>query len=153
MPSDGRRKKILVATRDAIKAATGGPDYFNNYSATGVCELGREPEVSVMEGGPAYVIRVYDGDDRHAMDGGTNITATFNVVVQVWLKGSAPTLVERLQDVLADLTIAIWRGSSLAGVCTVIKLASVDPPVYREDIVFAAVRVQASYEYQAGIDR
>lgn len=153
MPSDGRRKKILVAVRDSIKAAVAGAEYFNSYNATGTCELGREPEVSVMEGGPAFVIKVYDGSDRHVVRGGQDITATFNVVVQVWLKGSAPTLVERLQDVLADLTLAIPRGSSGAGVCTFFRIGSIDPPVYREDIAFAAVRVEATYDYQAGIDR
>lgn len=152
MPLDGRRKKILVAARDGIKAATGA-DYFNSYAAAGVCELGREPDISMLEGAQPYALRIYDGFDRQTLAGGQSATGNLEVIIAGFVKGTAPTLVERVQDIIADLTLIVYRNASLGGTCTFIGISSIDPPSYRDDQAYFAMRLGTTYEYTAGVDR
>lgn len=153
MPADGRRKKILVGTRDAIKAATGAA-YFNDYSGAKICELGKETEPSMLEGPRLLMIRIWDGAERTTVDGGIEHTASLEVLVVVAVRDSVGTLVERLSDVIADLTLAIGTNPSLGGICTHFRIQSIDPPDYDEETTaYTTVRVLATYQYTAGVDR
>lgn len=152
MPADGRRKKVLVGVRDAIKAATGA-NYFNDYSPAKICELGKESDTSMLEGPRLLMIRIYDGGERTTVRGGVEHMATLEILVAVLVRDSTATLVERLADVIADLTLAIGTNPSLGGACTTFRIGSIDPPTYEEETAFVMVRVQATYDYTAGVDR
>ena len=154
MPADGRRKKLVVAVRDALKSAT-GVEYFNNLSVAGTVELGRETTPSMLEGGSPVVMRVRDLEDRHEPIGGADTQGRVQIGVDVLVRDAATTLVERLQDVLADVTLAIGKNRGLGGQSTTLRLASVDPPTYDFDgqVAYVLVRVAATYDYVAGADR
>lgn len=152
MPADGRRKKILVGVRDAIKAAT-GVDYFNNFSGSGVCELGRATDPSMLSNAKPVIVRVFDGAERTVVNGANDYTAQLEVLVAVMVRDTTGTLVERLADAIADVNLAIGKGSALGGSCTTMRIGSVDPPEYDLETAYTIVRVAATYDYVAGVDR
>lgn len=152
MPADGRRKRILVATRDAIKAASGAA-YFNDYSGAKICELGRESDPSMLEGRGQFAVRIWDGVERTAVDGGIEHTASLEVLIFVALRDSTTSLVERMADLIADITLAIGSQPSLGGVCTHYRIQSIDPPDYDEETAYTVIRLLATYQYTAGVDR
>ena len=154
MPADGRRKKIVVGVRDALKTAT-GVNYFNDLSVTGTVELGRETFQSLQEGANRVAIRVWDGGDRHRWTGSADIQGELEVLVHVLVRDAAPTLVERFNDVMADITLAIGANRGLGGSSTTLRIGGIDPPTYDFDVAVAhtIVRITATYDYTAGADR
>lgn len=158
MASDGRRKKLITAVRDAIKAATGSPNYFFNWSVAGVCELGREAEASFYQSKHTIMARVYDGADRHRFRSGSDMVGELEVLVDLRVRGTSP-LIGQLNDAIADITLAIKKNPSLGGTCTIIDgIGSIDPPVYDFDqtrgyFAQTIIRVLCQYDYVAGVER
>lgn len=157
MASDGRRKKLIVAVRDAIKAAT-GTNYFFDWSAPGVCELGREADETFYQSKHQIQARVYEGGDRQEARGGRDMTGHLEVLVDLRVRGSAP-LLGRLNDAIADVTLAIPLNPSLGGTCTsIVGIDTIDPPIYDFDqsrgyFAQTVIRVLGQYDYLAGVDR
>lgn len=158
MASDGRRKKLIIAVRDAIKAATGGPDYFFNWSLAGVCELGREAEASFYQSKNQIIARVYDGADRHRYRSSADMTGALEIIVDLRIRGTSP-LIAQMNDAIADITLAIRKNPSLGGTCTtILGIGTIDPPIYDFDqtrgyFAQTIVRVLCEYDYVAGVDR
>lgn len=155
-PADGRRKSLILAVRTAIRAATGDPNYFNDLSGNYVVQLGRESLGSLVEGRDLVAIRVYDGLDSQAMRGvNAEMTAQLEVLVVVVVRNSSATLVEKMNDVIADVELAIGANRSAGGDCTDLMIRSIDPPNYdfEREVATTIVRIAAEYSYTAGVDR
>jgi hypothetical protein len=152
VPADGRRKKILVAIRDALKNVSGA-DYFNDFSGSGVCELGRIVDPAMTSHAKPTVVRVFDGSERISINGANDYTAMLEVQVAVMIRDTTGTLVERMADAIADISLAIGRGSAGGGVCTTMRIGSVDSPEYDLETVYTTVRVATTYDFVAGVDR
>lgn len=158
MASDGRRKMLITGVRDKIKAATGGPNYFYNWSLAGVCELGREADESFYQSKHQIIARVYEGGDRHIYKGSANFSADLEIQVDLRVRGTTP-LVAQLNDAIADITLAVRVGNPSVGVCaTILGIDTIDPPIYDFDqsrgyFAQTIIRILGQYDYTAGVDR
>jgi hypothetical protein len=154
LPADGRRKKIIAAVAAAAAAPNGGSDYFYTLT-TAVTKLRVGLDPSLLQPG-AVALEVYDRGDRHKLRGSNNgVTAELTVAVVGTVRDAATNLVDRVNDLAADLTLALWRAQAAGGTCTAIALDGFDPPHYDYQREFAVLtaRVVCQYDYDPGVDR
>ena len=140
----------LVST---IRTATGA-DFFFDYSGTEMVTLGKDALETRLEGTKPLSVRVWDAGESHQIDSAGG-KSRLDVIIEVAIKDSAQNLVERMADVMADLSLIIGRNPGLGGVSTTCRLAAVDPPFYQFGKAYATGRlhVRADYEYDPGVDR
>lgn len=156
MPSDGRRKLVILAVRDGIRLVDGTAPYFSDLSGNYTVQLGRESLGSLTEGKNPVAVRIYDGLDSQIYRGvNAEVEADLEVIVVVVVRNSSGTLVERLNDVIADIELAVGLNRSGGGDCTDLRIKSIDPPNYdfEREVATAIIRIAGSYSYTAGVDR
>lgn len=154
MPADGRRKKIIAAVATAAATPNGGSDYFFTLT-NAVVKSKQELETRLMTTG-GVAIEVVDVGDRHVIrEAQGGVQATMTVKVRATIRDAAQNLVDRVQDLAADLTLAFGRSVGAGGQSTGILLDGFDETFYDYAKEFAVLvaRIKCTYEYDLGVDR
>ena len=144
----------MAAVAAAAATPNGGAEYFYNLTqAVTKLRVGLDP--SLLQPG-TVAIEVYDRGDVHRRNGAQmDITARMTVSIVGTVRDAAANLVDRVQDLAADLTLAIARAQGAGGVSTVIQLDGFDGPFYDYEREFAVLtaRVLCDYDYTPGVNR
>lgn len=156
MASAGRRRKIVEAVRDAIRTANGGVDFFYDLSGAMTVTLLNDTTMQRVENSKGVAVRVWDGAEQHSRGGvkGTR-TVQLEVLVRVMVADNNLDLVLKLNDVIADIILAVGRNKALGGFCTSMGVGSIDAPTYdfSQSVAATTVRIKAEYDYDEGSTR
>lgn len=154
MPSDGRRKKLIQGVATALRTIDGSADFFFNLTNS-VYVRRDELEVRLSETYP-IACRVYDLQERSTYRGATEgVTCEVTIVAEFTIRDSAQAIVDRVQDVIADVELALGRNLAPGGNSTMLRIDSIEPPFYdlKKEFAVVTVRLLGTYDYDLGIDR
>jgi hypothetical protein len=152
LPDDGKRKLLIQGLVTQIQTATGGPDYFYDYSGADVVDVVKDTLEERIQKTSDVAIRIRDGSDTTVFKVGET-TSFFNIEVQVTVKAEESALLYALQDVLADLSRVIGKNPTLGGTCTSARIGSTERSQYTftNRSAVTTVIVACEYDFQPGV--
>jgi hypothetical protein len=151
VPDNGKRKLLLQGVVTQIETASGGPDYFYDYS-TDVVDFIKDTLEERVQKTSDVAIRVRDGAESYKFRVGET-TALLDIELELTVKAKPDALLVALQNVLADISRVIGKAPTLGGTCTTARVGSVEKPHYEftQRVVVAVMHLHTEYDFQPGV--